>query len=44
MEIEYCAGGASRELSKSDEWQDGCYEDVASGKAAMVLGRRRRAA
>ena len=44
MEIEWCGGGASREVSKSEEWQDCYFEDVASGKAAMVLGRRRRAA
>ena len=44
MEIECCAGGASRELSKSEECQDCYFEDVASGKAVMVLGRRRRAA
>jgi hypothetical protein len=44
MEIECGTGGASREVSKSDEWQDCYFEDVASGKGVMVLGRRRRAA
>jgi hypothetical protein len=44
MEIECGEGGASRELSKSDEWQDCYFEDVASGKAVMVLGRRRTGA